>query len=142
MIKIVMPCFSPHAVDGGTAGVARGGADDIQAFVPLRQNIFEEVAEKLQRHVLEGQRHAMEQFEDIDAVLLDHRCDLGMAEGGIGTVDQVLERGGGDVVHKGCDDLEGQILIGKCPPAFKLAGGNARDTIRAAAGRRRWPVPS
>ena len=58
-----------HRLDGGRAGIARGGADDGGVLAPRRQRVVEHAAEELQRHVLEGERRAMEQLEQVQARL-------------------------------------------------------------------------
>ena len=63
--------LAPHPVDGGAAGVARGGAEDVHVLAPLAQQVLEEVAEKLQGDILEGEGGAVEEFEDVDAVGVD-----------------------------------------------------------------------
>src|SRR6185369_4922551 len=103
-------------MDGGAAGVSRGGADNVEAFAALRQYLLEQVSEELQRHILEGQRDAMEQLEDIDAILLHQRRHLRMGEGGVRTVDQPLQDTRRDVTHEGRDDLESQLRVGQAAP--------------------------
>jgi len=41
------PFFATHAMNSSTAGIPGGGADNIQPFTPLRQDIFEEISQKL-----------------------------------------------------------------------------------------------
>jgi hypothetical protein len=84
-------------LDRGGTGVARSGADDRHACVALRQDMIEQPAEKLQRHVLERERRAVEQFlHEQTGVKLDQRHDGGMAEAGVGVAAQRGERGEGD----------------------------------------------
>jgi len=82
--------------------------------------MLEQVAQKLQGYVLERQCDAMEKFEDMNPILAYHRCHLGMAERGIGTVDQPFEHIGRDVVHKSRDNLPGKFRVGKRAPAIQL----------------------
>ena len=65
--------------------------------------------EELHRHVLEGQRRAVEQLEHEAAGRdLDQRRHRGMAERGVGGVDDRLELGGRDLVaDEARDDGEG-----------------------------------
>ena len=75
-------------LDGGGAGVAGGGADDRYARVAGGQDVVEQAAEHLQRHVLEGERRAVEQLLDEQVGLeLDQRDDGGVVEGGVGVVE-------------------------------------------------------
>ena len=55
----------------------------------VRQDMVEQAAEKLQRHVLEGERRTVEQLlHEQTGVELDQRHDGGMAEAGIGVAAQ------------------------------------------------------
>ena len=58
-----------HRLDRGRAGIARGRADDGRVLAALAQRVVEHQAEELQRHVLEGERRAMEQLEQVQAVV-------------------------------------------------------------------------
>jgi hypothetical protein len=49
------PCLAAHRVLGGAAGVAAGGAQDVERLAATGQFVLEQVAEQLHRHVLEGQ---------------------------------------------------------------------------------------
>jgi hypothetical protein len=53
--------LSADAGDGGGAGIAAGGGQDVEAAVAFLQDFLEQAAEKLQGDVLEGQRGAVEQ---------------------------------------------------------------------------------
>ena len=53
--------LAAHRVFGRAAGVAAGGAQDVQLFAAARQFVLEQVAQQLHRHVLEGQRGAVGQ---------------------------------------------------------------------------------
>ncbi len=59
--------LAAHRVFGGGAGVAGSRAEDVQLVMLFRQRILEQVAEQLHRHVLERQRRAVGQFEDMHA---------------------------------------------------------------------------
>ena len=60
--------FAAQGVFGGRAGVAAGCADDVQRCARFFQHVFEGVAEKLHRHVFEGQRRAVGEGLDFEAV--------------------------------------------------------------------------
>ncbi len=75
------PLLAPHPIDGGAAGVARGGAEDIHLLAAFPEQIVKDIAEKLQGHILEGQGRAVEQLKNMHPALLDQRRDLRMAEG-------------------------------------------------------------
>jgi len=52
-------------IDGGTACVTRSGADDGDALARALQEVLEQVAQRLQRNVLEGERRAVENLHDV-----------------------------------------------------------------------------
>ena len=60
--------LAAHRVFGSGAGIAGSRAEDVQLVVLLCQRILEQVAEQLHRHVLERQRRAVGEFEDVHAV--------------------------------------------------------------------------
>jgi hypothetical protein len=122
--------LAAHPVDRRAAGVAGGGAEDVHVAAALAEQVLEEVAEQLQGHVLEGQGRAVEELEDVDVPLLDHRGDLRVGEAGIGAVDQRLEVGRGDVVDEAGQDLEGQFRVGQAAQRGKVAGGQPGDPFR------------
>jgi hypothetical protein len=53
--------LAAHGVFGRAAGVAAGGAQDVELLAAAGQFVFEQVAQQLHRHVLEGQRGAIGQ---------------------------------------------------------------------------------
>jgi hypothetical protein len=122
--------LAAHPVDRRAAGVTGGGAEDVHVAAALAEQVFKEVAEQLQGHVLEGQGRAVEELEDVDVALLDHRGDLRVSEAGIGTVDQPLEVGRGDVVDEARDDLEGQFRVGQAAQCGEVAGGQTGNLFR------------
>ena len=46
--------LAAHRVLGAGAGVARGGAEDVDGLAALREHVLEQVAEQLHRHVLKA----------------------------------------------------------------------------------------
>ena len=83
-------------VDGRAAGIARGGADDRGALAALGQHMVHQPRQQLHRHVLEGQRRAVEQLEDeVVRPGLDQRADRLVAEGRIGLARDAGEDGRG-----------------------------------------------
>ena len=56
--------FAAHRIFGGAAGVARGGAQDVQLCRAAVQFIFKQVAQQLHGHVFESQRGAVGQFQN------------------------------------------------------------------------------
>jgi phage shock protein PspC (stress-responsive transcriptional regulator) len=93
MMKMFMRSRPARAVDGRAAGVAAGGAQDVQVGVPLLQGVVEEVAQELQRDVLEGQGRPVEQLEDPHRTHRPGGRDLRMAEARIAALDQLLQVG-------------------------------------------------
>ena len=100
-------------LDRRRAGVARGGADDRHACIAVRKHVVEQAAEKLQRHVLERERRAVEQLLHEQAgVELDQWHDGGMAEAGIGVAAQRGERGEWDgVADERLDHARGERVV-------------------------------
>jgi len=108
--------LAAHPADCGAAGVAGGCADDVHPLPPFLEEVFEEIPQELQGHVLEGQGRAVKQLQDIDPVLPDHRGDLPVVEGVVGMVDepsQVIFR---NVRGKEGDYPVGQFAVGEGPP--------------------------
>ena len=79
----------------------------------VRQHVVEQAAEKLQRHVLERERRAVEQLLHEQAgVELDQRHHGGMAEAGIGVAAQRGERGERDgVADERLDHARGERVV-------------------------------
>ena len=67
--------LAPQPVDGRAARVARGRADDGDALLLALEEVLEQVAERLQRHVLEGKRRPVEELHDLQVphLLRRHR---------------------------------------------------------------------
>ena len=96
---------------------------------------------KLQRHVLEGQRRAVEQLLHEQAgVELDQRHDGGMAEAGIGVAAQRRQRGGRDRRRRrtaGSRARRARDTAGRASRASR----RARSAARIPAHRARRPRP-
>ena len=72
------------------ARIAAGGAYDGQVILALEQKMLEQAAQQLQRHVLEGERGPVEQFEKpVLLVELHQRRHRRMAEAAIGSLAQI-----------------------------------------------------
>ena len=85
--------------DGRRAGIAGGGRDDGGAAAALGQRAGEQPAQQLQRDILEGERRAVKQLEQIEpAADLDQRRDGRRVESGIGGVDIGAQFGIGESV--------------------------------------------
>jgi hypothetical protein len=134
--------LAAHGVFGRAAGVARGGAQDVELLAAAGQFVLEQVAQQLHGHVLEGQRRAVGQRLDHQPVAqAAHRHDGLAAEdlGGVGLAHQRLQVGGRDVVDVERQDLEGQVGIGQTAPAGQRGavdlrvGGQVQAAVRRQA---------
>ena len=56
------------SLDRRGAGVARGGAENGRARIAHRQRVVHQPAEPLHRKVFEGERRAVEKFEQVEIV--------------------------------------------------------------------------
>ncbi len=110
------PLLAADAVDGGAAGVARGRPEDIEDLAAPVQQILEEVAEKLQGDVLEGQGRTVEEFEDMQTAAVHQGRHFFMVKGLVGAVDQSLQVADRDIVDKPGHDLEGQFGVTEVLP--------------------------
>jgi hypothetical protein len=132
--------LAAHGVFGGGAGVAGGGAEDVDVLVGLVQGVLEQVAQELHGHVLEGQGGAVGQFQDVEAAVC---ITLELAQGGdlaevrirtavavgfdrVGLVHQGLEVGGGDIVGESGQDGEGQLPVVHVPHGRQVGGAEMR----------------
>ena len=113
-----------HHEDGGVAGglecldgrstrVTAGGAHDGGSGVALGQRPVHQTGEKLHRHILEGQRRPMEEFEQpLIVIELLQRRHGRVAEAGIGLGDHVLQFCfGNGAADEGVHDLIGDGLV-------------------------------
>jgi hypothetical protein len=137
--------LAAHRVLGRAAGVARGGAEDVQLIVVLRQRVLEQVPEQLHRHVLEGQGRAVRQAlqdqlspvalfqhaqrRDLAARLVGARVAVDL--GRVGLAGQRLQVGVGDVGGELAQDLVGEIGVGQ----LRQASSSAPLTCGYSAGR-------
>ena len=58
------PVASGECIDRGPAGVAGRGADNRRPLAALGQYMVHQPCDELHRHILEGQRRAVEQLQD------------------------------------------------------------------------------
>ena len=75
--------LAPYSVDSGTAGIARCCPYDVHCLFAFGQDVLKQIAEKLQRNILESKCHAMKQFKNIHAILFDQRGDFRVCKGGV-----------------------------------------------------------
>ena len=125
-------------LDRGRAGIARCRAHDGDAPPLARQGDLEQLADQLHREILEGQRRAMEQLEQVMAGRqLHQRRARGMAEALIGPADGIVKLGFGKAFRdKGADDAEGRLLVGQ--PFQRGDGGGVH--LRNGFGHIKAPV--
>ncbi len=122
--------LAPHPINGGTAGITAGGADNIHALAALLKEILKDITQKLQGNILKGQGGAMEEFQDMDLTPPDQRGNIGMTEGGVGALDNPLEIMGRDIRGEKSDHLKGEVgKLEALPFCYGLRGDN-RDGFR------------
>lgn len=102
-------------------------------LVPPLQEELEQVPQELKGDVLESERGSVEEFEDVLLFRdLVERSGLRVSEGGVGSVDEGLEVGGGDL--RGRDeereDVVRQIGERKPSPGSLPVGGEGRESFR------------
>ena len=133
--------FAAHGVFGRAAGVAAGGAKDIEFFAPARQFVFKQVAQQLHGHVFEGQRGAVGQSLQVQTVFKPReRHDGSRAEHffGIRLAAQGAQIVGRNVVHIQRQNLKRQVGIRQAAPAGQGSRVHLRiglGQIQAAIGR-------
>ena len=135
--------FAAHGVFGGGAGVAGGGAEDVEARVAGFEDVGHGVAEELHGDVFEGERGAIREFEQVGVAVAEagQRGDVCAAEGvsGVGTAQdgaQVVFR---DVADEGVHDGVGEIGVVEFAPAFEGFAADVRNFARhgqTAIGRK------
>ena len=130
-----------EGVDRRAAGVARGRADDGGALAAQRFRTWSiSRAEQLHRHVLEGERRAVEELEHEEIVAeLRQRADGRMAEGGIGRRDHRAQRLGASMSPsiERADDALGDLGVGLAGESRDLVARRAPARLSARRGRRR-----
>ena len=88
-VNLVQPA---KRLDGGGAGVAGGSGDDGRSFAMRLQRPVHQAAEQLHRHVLEGERRAVEQLKHEQIVVdLGERRHRLVAKGFIGRLQHGAE---------------------------------------------------
>jgi hypothetical protein len=134
--------LSAQAVDGCGSGITTCRANDGQMFpiaaglalVLADEEVLEEVAQELQRDILEGECRPVEQLEQMQVLLLvecDGGHDVFGAECRVAAVDDVLEvcrrdLGRGDVER---EDLESEVCEGEVLPLGRPVIGQRGDFL-------------
>ena len=132
---------APERLDRGRPGIARGRADDGDAAARPRQRDLEQLPDELHREVLEGERRAVEQFQQemVGCQLHQGRAG-GVAKALIGLADGAAKLGIGEgVADKGAHDAKGGFLVGLPAKRRDLLRRQGRDRFRhikaAVAGK-------
>ena len=109
--------FATHGVLGGAAGVAAGGAQNIEFFATAGQLKLKQIAQQLHGHVLEGQGGAIGQGFQPQAVFkMAQGHDFAGAKhfGGVGLLTDGAQVGCGNVVDVKRQNLERQRRVPLC----------------------------
>ena len=139
--KHIHAFFAAQGIFGRRAGVAAGGAENIERFALFLQHIFKRIAEKLHRHIFKGQRGAVGERFDFDAVAeCAHGRDGFCAKRsfGVGAVDDVAQIGRRNIGDKKAHHFKSQIGVAQAAPRFKRLRAHLRVMLgqhQAAIGR-------
>ena len=131
------------------SSISRSSSDDGQSF-PLRlgstsvlplEEVLEEIAQELQRDVLERESRSMKQLEnEFLFPRSDERGDIGMTERGVGAIDQFLELLAGNFgrIDEKRVELQRQFREGQRLPVFLPVRGQRRHRswdVQSSVGR-------
>ena len=139
------PIASCDGIDRRRTGIAAGRTDNSQVIAAARKERLEQQAEQLQRHVLESQRWAVEQFEQpMLFVELLERGHGGVRELAIGALAQAAQFVFGQAAFdKGQHHPRGKLGIGQSAHCRDLFGrelgpcrGHIEPPIRSQPGER------
>ena len=120
--------LAADARDGGGAGIAAGGGEDVEAALAFLEDFGEEAAEELEGDVLEGEGGAMEEFEDVDVADVADGGDFWVGERGVGGGEERAQAVLGEVVGEEADDFEGEVGVVEVAPIVE-EGGDVGDAV-------------
>ncbi len=118
-----------NAVDGSAAGVAAGGGEDVHRPLPPGEDVLEQVAQQLQRNVLERQRRAVEKLHHEEVADWHGRRDSLGKRLAVGTVYKLAEVRLGYIRREQADHFERQLRVTQVPPIIEFVG-DVRDGLR------------
>ena len=126
--------FAAHGVFGGGAGVAAGSAEDVQPLVARFQHVFHRVAEELHGDVLEGERGAVGEFEDVGVACAkagqrgnSFAMEDALVVGAVQDAAQVVFR---DVVNVVAHHRKGEVGVAIGFPFAQSGGGDDFRDVR------------
>ena len=107
------------------------GADDRDALIAFGEHVLEQPPEQLHRHVLEGERRAVEQLLYPEPRLqLHERSDRGMVEAGVGVPAHRLEGAKGNGrADEGLDQPRREFRIRQAAHGPPVAGREVRPGL-------------
>lgn len=127
--------LAAHRVFGGGAGVAAGRAEDVQPLVAGFKDVFHRVAEELHGDVLEGERGAVGEFEQVGVAVAEagQRGDGLAVEDGfvVAAVQDTAQVVFRDVVNVVAHHREGEVGVVE---VFPFAQGGGGDDFRDVRG--------
>ena len=136
--------LAAHRVFGRAASVAGSRAENIQFGIILGQRVFEQVAQQLHRHILEGQRRAVrqrlqhqrpgaataelfvQQMQRRDLAGIVARTRIAIDRGSVGLARDGLQIGCRNVGGEFFQDLERQIGVRQLAPGSQFFACNLR----------------
>ena len=129
--------FAAHGVFSGAAGVAAGGAKNVQLFAATCKFVFKQIAQQLHGHVFERQRGAIGQSFEKHAIFeffQGHNFFAAKHFLRVGFRTNRLQIGSGNVVNVERQNLEGQhgvtLVAENHAQFFKRGGIHLRVTFR------------
>ena len=92
--------LAAHPIDRSAAGISRSGADDIHDRIIFLEQIFKEIAKKLQGDILEGKGRPMKELKDMEVPVVNQGGDLRVLKCGVRTIDQLVQVAVRDIINE------------------------------------------